>query len=76
MKIVNAYRSNNGQLHSDKLRAAAEDLHHALPRKSSDFNSKVLDLSDCICILENRTLIEKVFAELDEMAQIELPLPK
>lgn len=65
MKIVNAYMSRDGQLHKDKQRAAASDLHHALPKKFSDSNSKVLDWNHCLAVVSNREIIQKVFDELD-----------
>lgn len=69
MKIVEVYRSADGSLHDDKTRAAA-DLHHALPRSSTNSNAKLFDWTDCLRIIENRGIIEKAFADLDAMGEI------
>lgn len=71
MKIVESYRSNDGQLHRDKLRAAASDLHHALPSSSVNPNAKVFDWAQCFRIFENLDVVKKAIADYEAMGDIQ-----
>jgi len=71
MRIVEVYRSEDGSLHNDKMRAAASDLHRVLPKSSSNQNSKVLDWHDCLHIFENLDVVKKAIADFEAMGEIE-----
>lgn len=70
MNIVEAYKSADGQLHKDKKRAAAADLHHALPRPSSMSNERVLSYSACLVIFDHLAAVKKAIADYEDMGDI------
>lgn len=63
MKRVEVWKSEDGQLHESAVRCAAANLHARLPQGVNP-NSKVLSFSDCLTVMENHCMIERVFAEL------------
>lgn len=67
MKIVSAYKSRDGELHSDPIRCAASNLRELLPETFSDGNRKILDWSECLKIIQYRLTIEKIYEELDDL---------
>ena len=67
MKIVEAYRSDNGRLENDIGRAKAHDLEWALPKCAVNPNAKVLDWSDCLRIMENADIVMQHLKEYVEL---------
>lgn len=62
---VLAFRSLDGELHVKPERFAASNLHHRLPKRFNDSNTKTLEFSQCLAAIEHRSLIEQCFRELD-----------
>lgn len=73
MKIVEAYQSDNGSFHRDKIRAAASDLYDALPSASFGLNDKVLGFSDCLKIFKNLDVVKKAIADFEATGEIASP---
>lgn len=60
MKQVTAYKSTDGILEEKEIRAYAHELEHFLPKSFTDSNSKVLNFSQCLAVLENKDLIKEM----------------
>ena len=73
MRIVEAYRSEDGSLHNDKIRAAASDLHKAMPARLYDSNAKVLDWNGCFQIFQNLDIVKKAIADFESTGEIASP---
>lgn len=63
MRKVECYRSDSGSLEDSLDRAKAGDLLHALPKSSTNPNSKVLDWSDCMRIMDHADIVAEHVGE-------------
>ncbi len=68
---VECYRSDNGQLENDLDRVKAHDLLFASPQSAYNSNSKVLDWTDCLRILENADIVMPHLKEFIELRDAE-----
>lgn len=65
MRTVTAFKSDDGQLHSEATRCAASNMHHRLPMRDQLSNEKVLTFSACLDVIKHRATIEEIFRDLD-----------
>jgi len=63
---IEAYRCPNGAMETDPVRAFAWSLSHLSKETSPMGTSTKLEFSECLWILENRTLVKQVIEALEK----------